>query len=85
MGPNAGLCHLIILVYCIIVLHSVAVVLHSRAREGRKYVWHGVWSLILLLYAPLLFTCTSLLHCAETPSVRGEEEANVSDRGCVDE
>jgi hypothetical protein len=27
-----------------------------------------------------LFTCTSLLHCPETPSVHGEEEENVSER-----
>ena len=58
------------------------VIFSSRARDGRKYVWHGIWSLILLLYAPLVFTCTSLLHCPETPSVRGEEEADVSAREC---
>ena len=46
-------------------------------------MWHGIWALILLLYAPLVFTCTSLLHCPEIPSVSGEEEAYVSVCVCV--
>ncbi len=50
----------------------------TRSRDGREYVWHGVWSLVLLLYAPLVHTCLNLLQCPFTPSADGEEEALVS-------
>ncbi len=47
-----------------------------RSRDGREYVWHAVWSLILLLYVPLVHTCLSLLHCPYTPNIHdGDEEA----------
>ena len=52
-------------------------------KDGRKNVWHAVYSLILLLYAPLVHTCASLLHCPETPGDQQEEEAHVCVCVCV--
>jgi hypothetical protein len=32
-------------------------------KRAKLKIWHGVWSLIQLTYAPLCYTCFSLLHC----------------------
>jgi len=45
-----------------------------REMRTRKYIWHGMWSLVLLLYAPLMHMCISLLHCPYLPGAGGAEE-----------
>lgn len=49
----------------------------------RKYIWHGMWSLVLLLYAPLMHTCATLLHCPYLPIGRGEMANETYVRGTL--
>ncbi len=60
-------------------VHGCVRAYRSRiGRAGRHYVWHVVWFLLLLFYAPLLHTCAAILKCRSTPSATGREEALVS-------
>ena len=46
--------------------------------RARKRIWHGIWALVLLMYAPLVHTCISLLHCPAVPGASDEDEDRVS-------
>ncbi len=49
----------------------------SFTHKARKRIWHGVWTLVLLLYAPLAYTCSALIHCPSIPG-NGQDEEYVS-------
>ena len=48
---------------------------YSRAQ---KRIWHGLWAFILLMYAPLVYTCLSLFHCPTLPPTQGGDTELVS-------
>ena len=41
-------------------------------------MWHGVWTLVLLLYSPLVYTCVMLLKCPRIPDTDGKNNVAVS-------
>ena len=45
--------------------------------RGKRGMWHGVWSLVQLTYAPLCYTCIALLHCPVLPKNDGNENVMV--------
>ena len=46
--------------------------------RARKKIWHGVWTLVLLLYSPLVYTCVMLLKCPRIPDTEGKNNVAVS-------
>ena len=46
--------------------------------RAQKRIWHGLWVFILLMYAPLVHTCLSLLHCPSIPPTQGGDAKPVS-------
>ena len=41
-------------------------------------MWHGVWALVQVTYAPLVYTCVMLLHCPRLPNNEGFGDVTVS-------
>ena len=50
--------------------HSTSSFSHVLTR-AQKRIGRGIWALLLLLYAPLAYTCVMLLHCPQ--SVAGSD------------
>ena len=48
----------------------------------QRHIWHGVWTLVLLIYAPLAYTCIILLVCPSLPSAQGGAAKPVSQSIC---
>ena len=47
--------------------------------RARLKMWNGVWSLVLLTYTPLCYTCVMLLNCPKLPVAgRGVDDTYVS-------
>lgn len=45
--------------------------------RGSRKIYRGLWSLILVTYAPLCYTCMTLLHCPILADVNGEDDVMV--------
>ncbi|XP_019857682.1 PREDICTED: uncharacterized protein LOC109585984 [Amphimedon queenslandica] len=45
-----------------------------RWKRGRRKIFHGLWSLILVTYAPLCYTCMMLLHCPILADINGSND-----------
>jgi hypothetical protein len=57
----------------VVAVAAVISVFYCFEKRAQKRIWHGVWAFILLLYAPLVHTCLSLLHCPSIPPAQGGE------------